>query len=458
MMDVLQQATPRTRPLDGAVPVRWLRDDRHALALAGMICVLMILMIVPEGFDYGSLSNAASPASGSVLSRTLWLGLLGFGLLVIARRARLAWLLARRLNPFLVLFAALVLASAAWSIDPALTLRRFVRVLTIVVDCVAFVLVSWHRQRYQNVLRPLLTAVLLGSLGFGLLYPTLAIHQESSVELLNAWRGLANHKNSLGALACITLILWFHGWLTREVRLASALAGGMLAVTCLVLSRSATSAAAGAAVVLLLVVLLRWPPRLGAAIPPVVTGALALLGVFSLAILHVIPGLSVLLSPISALTGKDVTFTGRTGIWAIVLDHVRLHPWVGTGYGAYWSGPGPGSPSNEFLRVASFYPGSAHNGYLEILNDLGWVGLICLICYIATCVRHSLRFLVIDRSQGILNLGLIVQQGFTNLSETHWFSVLSVDFAILTLATTALARGFVEHDLRTRFGAPRVRA
>ncbi len=434
----------------------WLRDDQHSVFLAGMMWVLIVLMIVPEGFDYQSLMTTSAPSSGGAISRMLWLGLLAVSAIIIFWRAGLAWLLARLLNPFLPLFVALAVASIAWSIDPTLSLRRLTRLITIVLACAAFVLMGWHARRYQNVVRPILTIMLLGSILFGLAFPSLAIHQETSAELIGAWHGLANHKNSLGALSSIALIFWFHAWLTREVKSLPALAGGAVATTCLVLSRSSTSMAAALFVMVLLLVLLRSPQGLRPYIPYLVAMLVTILLIYALAILNLIPGLGTLMAPITALTGKDMTFTGRTEIWAILSEHIRYHPFLGTGYGAYWTaGPVAGTQSYEFVwRMGSFYPGSAHNGYLEIVNDLGWTGLACLIAYIITYVRQSLQLLGIDRNQGILYLALFFQQAITNLSETHWFSVLSVDFVIMTLATTALARGLLEYQLRLVFGEP----
>ena len=69
-------------------------------------------------------------------------------------------------------------------------------------------------------------------------------------------------------------------------------------------------------------------------------------------------------------------------------------------------------------------------------------------------MRQCLQLLEIDRHQSALYLALFFQQAITNLSETHWFSVLSVDFVIMTLATTALARGLLERQLRSIFGEP----
>lgn len=434
----------------------WLRDDRHAYLLAGMMWVLIVLMIVPDGFDYQTLVSTGAPSSGGVVSRVLWLSLLVPGALILFWRAGLAWVLLRTINPFLLLFVALAFASIAWSIDPALSARRLLRMGTIVLTCTAFVLMAWHARRFQNVVRPILTAVLFGSILFGLAFPSLAIHHELSAELAGAWRGLANHKNSLGALASIALIFWFHGWLTREVKPVSALAGGAIAAACLVLSRSSTSMAATIAVMVLLVVLLRAPQGLRPYFPYFLSLLLAIILFYALALLNIIPGMSTLLAPLSALTGKDMSMTGRTEIWTILFEHIRYHPLLGTGYGAYWTaGPVPGTDSYAYMwRMRGFYPGSAHNGYLEIINDLGWVGFSCLYAYLVAYLWLSLQMLRVDFKQGALYLALLFQQAMTNLAETHWFSVLSVDFVIMALATIALARGALEFRLRALFGDP----
>jgi O-antigen ligase len=70
--------------------------------------------------------------------------------------------------------------------------------------------------------------------------------------------------------------------------------------------------------------------------------------------------------------GKDPTLTGRTEIWADVIPMVpnRL---VGAGFESFWLSPRvhqrlweliPGLPLNE-----------AHDGYIEVYLELGWVGL-----------------------------------------------------------------------------------
>lgn len=444
----------RTGPVGPAAATGWQRDDRLWLPIGAMVWLLIVMMIVPEGFDYNDLSTTGMPSSGSALTRLLWLGLLGTGALLLLWRSALAWLLARWLNPFFLAFVALASASVLWSIEPSVTVRRLIRLFAIVFVASAFVLAAWHARRYQNTVRPILTIMLLGSILFGLAFPHLAIHQEQSHELVGAWRGLANHKNTLGALSSICAIFWFHAWLAREVRWGSALVGGGIALTTLLLSRSSTSLVTTIFVVLFLVMMLRSPPNLRRYMPYFVTIFVIALLAYALAVLRLVPGLEILLKPVVMITGKDLTFTGRSEIWEILNAHIRFHPWLGTGYGAYWIGPVPHSPSYEFVVKMHFYPGSAHNGYLEVMNDLGAVGMLCLGGYLATHVSQSLRLLHEDRSQAALYLGLFFQQAISNLSETHWLSVMNVDFIIVTLATFALARGRLELRLRSYFGAP----
>jgi exopolysaccharide production protein ExoQ len=432
----------------------WVRDDGQSLVIGAMLWALVVLMVVPESFDYVGLATLGAPAEGAWPSRLLWALLLGFGASVLLRRAGLAWLLGRTLNPFLVLFVALAVTSIAWSVEPSLSARRLVRMVTIVLVCTAFVLTGWHARRYQGVLRPIVTLLLIGSIVFGIVSPPLAIHQDSAVELAGAWHGLASHKNGLGALACLAMILWLHAWLTGDAGRWQALAGGGVAMACLWLSRSSTALVSAAFVAALMVSLLNAPARLRAYVPIIIAAMVALLLIYSLAILNLVPGLGILLSPVAELTDKTATMTGRTDIWWIINEHIRVRPLFGTGYAAYWTAqPVYGADSYAFIeRMGSFYPGSAHNGYLDVANDLGLTGVVVLFGYIVAHVRQSLQLLRIDRSQAVLYLAVFFQQALSNLSESHWFSVRSVDFVVMTLATTALGRGLLEYRLRLAFG------
>jgi hypothetical protein len=104
---------PHALPADAPAP-----RGRHVLLIGGMTWLLTVLMIAPEGFDYSLIEAQFGPISGGLLSRLLWILLLTCGVTVVVRRSRRAASLLRHVNPFLLLFVALVAASVLWSIEP----------------------------------------------------------------------------------------------------------------------------------------------------------------------------------------------------------------------------------------------------------------------------------------------------------------------------------------------------
>jgi O-antigen ligase len=438
-----------------------------------LICAMWVLIlypIIPLGFAYPelnlqrfSLGNGAAsllgsasapvtmPTEGTPLSRAIWLALLVFGLVVIMMRPREALQLLRRTNPFLLLFLALSISSTLWSIEPTVTIRRFIRVLTVVSDGAAFALLAKSPRNFQSTLRPILTAFLLGSMLFALAYPELGTERINMTTLATAWHGLAPQKNVLGSLAATTFLLWLHGILSKESAWWKALTGMGISAVCLLESRSATALLAALLASGLLFLLLRSPASLKRSMPYLITIFAGIVLVYSLAVLNLIPGSFTLLSPIAALTGKDLTFSGRTEIWQIIYRNISFHPVLGGGYGAYWTGL-PNSPSMEMLIRLYYYPTESHNGYLDVINDLGYVGFVCLLGYIAVYLAQGIKLFLTVRSQGVLYLTLFFDQLIGNLSEARWFNSLSTDFALMTIATMAMAKLLA--DGRRRREAP----
>jgi len=407
-----------------------------------LIVLMIAIMILPQGLDY---TVGVMPSSADTLSRIVWLVLLAGAAFVLATQSVRALALLRNLNPFLLAFVCLATASILWSIDPTVTVRRIVRLFTILMTCMAFTLVGWNQQRFQTTLRGVLTGLLLASVAFVYWAPDLAIHHaEDHPELMNAWRGITTGKNILGSLASVAFLLWVHAWLSREVNRLVAIAGAGLAALCLIRSLSSTSLMATAFALMFMLILLRSPGSLRRYLPYFVAIFATLILIYALAVLHLVPGMDIVLEPIMAITGKDQTFTGRTNIWFVLNQHIHLHPWLGTGYGAYWVGPVPTSPSYEMLTRLFFYPTEGHNGYLDVVNDLGLVGGFCLLGYFFSYVRTSLNLLALDRYQAALFLTLLFRGFIADMSESHWFSVLSVDFVIMTLATTSLTRNWLQ--------------
>jgi O-antigen ligase len=378
----------------------------------------------------------------------VWLSLLAFGLVVVMSRSRRALRLLKATNPFFLAFVSLCLVSVFWSIEPGVTLRRCLRLVTVTADATAFVLLARSVTNFQSVIRPILTTFLIGSVIFVIAAPKLGIEQLNQAELIGAWRGLASQKNVLGAVAAVAVLLWLHAALSKESALWKSLPGLAISALCLIKSRSSTSLMATVFASGLMLMLIRSPSSLRRYVPYITTAYACLLLLYSLAVLDLIPGSGTLLAPITTLVGKDLTFSGRTAIWDVIRENIALHPFLGGGYGAYWTGL-PNSPSMEMLRRLYFYPTESHNGYIDVYNDLGLVGEICLVGFVITYVRQGITIYKTSRSQGALYLSLLFQQMIGNLSEARWFNALNGDLIIVTIATMALARSLCDQTVPT---------
>jgi O-antigen ligase len=257
-------------------------------------------------------------------------------------------------------------------------------------------------------------------------------------------------------LAAVGLILWLHAGLSKESNWLVALSGATVSAICLVHSRSSTSLMAAIFGSVLLLMLLRSPTGLRRYLPYLIGLFVCALLIYSLAVLNLVPGSGMLLSPITALTGKDMTFSGRTAIWDIINQNIAQHRLLGSGYGAYWNQT-PGSPSLAMLQRLYFYPTEGHNGYLDVINDLGIVGGLCLLGYLLTYLRQGLLIFRTQRSQGALFLTLLLAQMVANLSESRWFNTLSPEFVMFTFATMAMGRALLDRDAQSR-AMPRVKS
>jgi O-antigen ligase len=97
--------------------------------------------------------------------------------------------------------------------------------------------------------------------------------------------------------------------------------------------------------------------------------------------------------------GRDATLTGRTDIWNLALSLGR-NPLIGAGFESFWLGP----RLEKIWSVYWFHPNQAHNGYVEIFLNLGWIGLGILGLIIATGFRRIVSAL--RRGEPAANLRL----------------------------------------------------
>jgi len=131
--------------------------------------------------------------------------------------------------------------------------------------------------------------------------------------------------------------------------------------------------------------------------------------------------------------GRDPTLTGRTEIWGHLLD-LSENPIVGTGFESFWLG----KRLERLWAIPSLnHINEAHNGYLELYLNLGWVGLTLLAIVIVTGYSNVVRLLSRDPEAGRLRLAYLVAAAAYNFTEAAirtadlmWIALLLAVFAV----------------------------
>jgi exopolysaccharide production protein ExoQ len=131
--------------------------------------------------------------------------------------------------------------------------------------------------------------------------------------------------------------------------------------------------------------------------------------------------------------GKDATLTGRTDLWAAVLQQIERYPVLGHGYSAFWLGWS--GPSAAVLTAVQWEVPHAHNGFLDLLLDLGGVGLLLFAAGFGVAAVRSVATLRATRTaEGIWPLAFLTFMLFYNLTESAILQQNSV-FWVLFVAT-----------------------
>ena len=137
------------------------------------------------------------------------------------------------------------------------------------------------------------------------------------------------------------------------------------------------------------------------------------------------------MDPVLHALGRDATFTGRAGIWnRITFDTVN--PLIGAGYWNFWGGPG-GFSFN--IAMDSVIP-NAHNGYVDLYLDGGFLGLFILYLMLGTAGSRVIRNIRatrgMDRYQ-LIRFAVLIAAIIYNLAESAFARISPIWFTTLMM-------------------------
>ena len=336
---------------------------------------------------FGLIPLGAGQASGdgSALREILWLGLAFFGLpgqidLGLSRK----WHGVCNISMLvLFLFFFYCALSSFWSLIPFVTFKRTVLLgVVISIGYSAFGRDDVDGGDFICMTAQPVFLLLLLSFVCAVADPGWAITSLG-------WRGVTDFKNDFGNLCAVSILCSV--CLYGAMRPLHCLAMLLLSIAGLVMSQSATClvsmmVALGVGAVILLFQLMKSRPWLQ-------IGVLGL-SLAILLVMYLVFAAGLMPSPESipkavlSVLGRSPTLTGRTKLWDLVLDYARYHNhWLGGGYGGFWNGLN--SPAGfTAWAFGGGYVGESHNGYIEIYNDLGYIGLAGMAIFFVFYFRN----------------------------------------------------------------------
>jgi len=128
---------------------------------------------------------------------------------------------------------------------------------------------------------------------------------------------------------------------------------------------------------------------------------------------------------------KDMTLTGRTDFWPIIVHKINQHPLGGYGLSGFWQPwRGADNPGGDIIVAKTeFRPSHSHNGFLDLGLDLGWLGVALFACSFINNVAKGVVYLSKARlPESGLPLLLLTYNLMTNLTETGLVGITSIWF------------------------------
>jgi exopolysaccharide production protein ExoQ len=283
-----------------------------------------------------------------------------------------------RLQSTILIYPFICLTSTIWSVDPYYTLR-FASLMLLYLLAIAAVSQVLDIEVFCGIIVKVLMFLILASVVMAIAFPKYGTHQlVDSIEDNHAgqWRGVFTHKNHLGAAASIGVFVFLFFRQLVRVPLGFLVICAVAAMACLIFAQSA-GAWLALCVLLVYYYLIRVLPVSGSIL------VLILVAVGALAFTT----FSFFSDDLVGVVGRDMTFTGRTYIWRVVLDAIWQRPILGYGYFA---------ATADFMRpLLIVQVGSpavdAHNGYLDVLLGTGIVGLAILLFCISSVIARGIR-------------------------------------------------------------------
>lgn len=341
-----------------------------------------------------------------------------------------------RRAPMLLAFTLLPIVSTAWSVEPQETLQRSIAL----IGCTLLALHLAAQRSGEEIVALIAAACTLAaaiSLALIVAVPSVGLMQGEGVgnAWAGTWAGAHIHKNALGQMAGLGVVVCLIAWMNPKVSMRPLAAAGLVLNAVLVAGSRSLSAQLITVAVALMVI--------GAGTIARLAGQLVLPIVILLAGALVCAALSLSLDDLFDLLGalgKDATMSSRVPLWTLLAEFIQDRWWLGYGYEAFWT---EGFHAGRFIESRLYFrPHYAHNGYVELWLGLGAVGVGLFALLAGRLVWFAMKRIAADASDpaALLALGFVTMYLLQNVSEATILARNNMNWVLFATLLLAIVR------------------
>lgn len=336
-------------------------------------------------------------------------------------------------NPLLWSLPALALASAAWSSDPLVVVKR-AGSFTVTTAFAIYVYHRYDTKRLIGLLTRVHFLLALMNLAVIAIAPGLALSPHGET---GSFRGVETGKNELGEVAGLGIITAAYAFPAgTNIRLLPvAVLIGDFAL--LYLSRSVSALFALTIAVALMT--LGWLMQTRNTVLNLIGAAATLTGGMLAAVVYAHK------ADLLAAVNKRADLTGRTELWDAVIAAIKKHPLLGYGFGNFWQAGNQAAV--EIWALLPWHPPNAHNGWLEVALQLGYVGVAVVALVFVVATWRFLRLILSGNGAGVVYFGAVVATALVRSgAESALLRQDHFPWAMLVFAYAHLAHEAARHS------------
>ncbi|MGB3572337.1 MAG: O-antigen ligase [Phormidesmis sp.] len=320
--------------------------------------------------------------------------------------------------------------SILWSIFPELTTKGFLQVIVQITLFSLYFVSRFSPKDQLRIIGVAMAITVMVNMFYVAAIPAIGIHIGDKFD--GAWKGFYQNKNQfsgmmLWALAVFSLLSF------KDTNKFVVTLGRLGLLICPMLVILSTSKTALVLFIFLSSSLILWNTYRWRGGKTILMLDLGMLTSF-----WVIGGIVVSWGNLTSALGKDPTISGRTEIWAAAITMIRQRPLLGYGFSAFWTEDNPSALWIGASLHEGFYPSHAHNGFIDILLDIGWIGMaLFLVVFLSTWLA-ALKYAYRPGSpEDFWPLAVMLLVTSYNLTETSLLRV-GIDWLFFIMAALSM--------------------